>query len=167
MNIGMRLRLKAYAGDREDALALMNQNHEMFPRMGEANPYGSWALLLLAIEGLFVSGERAEAAALYPVVCELIATGTVCMMFISRLPQTAAGIAAAGARNWDAAEHHFRIAMEQAESFPNQLEQAEIRRFCAMMLLDHAAPEIAKQHEHYSTKRSRITRALVCIAMWS
>jgi hypothetical protein len=30
--------------------------------------------------------------------------------------------------------------MNQAESFPNRLEQAEIRRFHAMMLLDRAAP---------------------------
>ena len=30
--------------------------------------------------------------------------------------------------------------MQQAESFPDQLEQAEIRRFQAMMLIDRAAP---------------------------
>jgi hypothetical protein len=58
---------------------------------------------------------------------------------MSRFTQTAAGIAAAAARNWDAAENHFRVALEQAQSFPNQLEQAEIRRFHAMMLLDRSA----------------------------
>jgi hypothetical protein len=30
--------------------------------------------------------------------------------------------------------------MQQAESFPNRLEQTEIRRFHAMMLMDRAAP---------------------------
>ena len=60
------------------------------------------------------------------------------MVFISRFSQNAAGIAAAAARHWDAAEEHFRIALQQAESFPNQLEQAETRRFHAMMLLDRA-----------------------------
>ena len=40
-----------------------------------------------------------------------------------------------------AAEDHFRIAMEQAETVPQRLEQAEIRRFHAMMLIDRAAPE--------------------------
>ena len=30
--------------------------------------------------------------------------------------------------------------MQQAESFPNLLEQTEIRRFHAMMLLDRGAP---------------------------
>jgi len=33
-----------------------------------------------------------------------------------------------------------KIALQQAESFPHCLEQAEIRRFHAMMLLDRAAP---------------------------
>jgi hypothetical protein len=51
-----------------------------------------------------------------------------------------AGIAAAAARQWQAAEEHFQIAMQQAESFPYRLEQAEIRRFHAMMLIDRAAP---------------------------
>jgi hypothetical protein len=38
------------------------------------------------------------------------------------------------------AEEHFRIGLEQAQALPNQLEQAEIRRFHAMMLIDRAAP---------------------------
>ena len=59
---------------------------------------------------------------------------------IFRFTQTIAGIAAAAARQWEAAEEHFQIAMQQAESFPHLLEQAEIRRFHAMMLIDRAAP---------------------------
>ena len=38
------------------------------------------------------------------------------------------------------AEDHFQIALQQTESFPHRLEQAEIRRFHAMMLLDRTAP---------------------------
>jgi hypothetical protein len=48
------------------------------------------------------------------------------------------GIAAA--RQWEAAEDHFQTALHQAEAVPHRLEQAEIRRFHAMMLLDRAAP---------------------------
>ena len=47
--------------------------------------------------------------------------------------------AAAAAHGWKAAEDHFQTALQQAESFPNRLEQAEIRRFHAMMLIDRAA----------------------------
>ena len=41
--------------------------------------------------------------------------------------------------NGKPAEKHFQIAMRQAEFFPDRLEQAEIRRFHAMMLKDRAA----------------------------
>jgi hypothetical protein len=46
----------------------------------------------------------------------------------------------AAARQWETAEDHFQIALRQAESFPHLLEQAEIRRFHAMMLIDRTAP---------------------------
>jgi tetratricopeptide (TPR) repeat protein len=138
-NVGIRFRLKAYMADRENALALLSQNREMLPRLYEANTHGSWALLLLTIEGLFVLGEHELAAVLYPRVLELIATETVCMLLVSRFPQTAAGIAAAAARDYAAGEAHFKIAMQQAASFQNVLEQADIRRFHAMMLIDRAA----------------------------
>jgi hypothetical protein len=59
---------------------------------------------------------------------------------ISRFTQTIAGLAAAGARQWEAAEEHFQVARRQADFFPDRLEQAEICRFHAMMLRDRAAP---------------------------
>jgi hypothetical protein len=59
---------------------------------------------------------------------------------LCRFTETTAGIAAAAAREWDASEDHFRIALRQAESMPYRVEEAEIRRFHAMMLLDRSAP---------------------------
>jgi hypothetical protein len=56
------------------------------------------------------------------------------------MTHTIAGVAAAAARQWNAAEEHFQMAMQQAGSFPYRLEQAEIRRFHAMMLIDRGAP---------------------------
>ena len=140
MNVAVRFRLMAYSGDRAGALALMNGHHEMVARAGKTNRYGSWMLLVAAIEGLFVLGEREQAAGLYRDVLELIHTGTVFVQILSRFPRTVAGMSAAAARNWNVAEEHFRIGSEQAEALPNQLEQAEIRRFHAMMLIDRAAP---------------------------
>jgi hypothetical protein len=139
MNVAVRFRLMAYSGDREGALALMNGHREMVARGGETNLFGSWMLLLAAIEGLFVLGEREQAAALYPDVRELIHTGTIFVQILSRFPRTVAGISATAARNWNVAQEHFRIGLEQAEALPNQLEQTDIRRFHAMMLLDRAA----------------------------
>jgi hypothetical protein len=97
-------------------------------------------MLALVIEGLFVLDEQSQAAQLYPLAGELVDTGAVALFSILRLTQTVAGISAAAARQWQAAEDHFQVAMEQAESLPHRLEQAEIRRFHAMMLINRAAP---------------------------
>jgi len=139
MNVAVRFRLMAYSGDREGALALMNSHREMVARAGKTNIFGSWMLLLAAIEGLFVLGEREQAAVLYRDVRELIHTGTIFVQILSRFPHTVAGISATAAHNWNVAQEHFRIGLEQAKALPNQLEQTEIRRFHAMMLLDRAA----------------------------
>jgi len=101
-------------------------------------------MLALVIEGFTMLGERARTAELYPLARELISTGAVVLWPVSRLTQTAAGVAAAAAQEWEAAEDHFQIAMQQAEAFPNLLEQAEIRRFHAMMLLDRGDREKAQ-----------------------
>jgi hypothetical protein len=85
-------------------------------------------------------GEQSRATLLYPLARELIGTGAVVLWPIFRFTHTIAGVAAAAARQWEAAEEHFQIAMQQSDSFPQRLEQAEIRRFHAMMLSDRAMP---------------------------
>jgi hypothetical protein len=130
----------AYAGDRDGALAILDEKRALLPRSGQPNTAGSWFMLALVIEGLVMLGDQSQAAQLYPIARELIGTGAVVLWPIFRFTHTIAGVAAAAARQWDAAEHHFQVAMQHAESFPNLLEQAEIRRFHAMMLMDRAAP---------------------------
>jgi tetratricopeptide (TPR) repeat protein len=131
----------AYAGDRDGALAILDEKRALLPRSGQPNSIGSWWMLALVIEGLVMLGEQSQAAQLYPLARELIGTGAVVVHWpILRFTHTIAGIAAAAARQWEAAEDHFRIAMQQAEAVPQRLEQAEIRRFHAMMLIDRAAP---------------------------
>ncbi len=97
-------------------------------------------MLALVIEGLVMLGEQSQAEELYPLVGELVDTGAVALWPIFRFTHTIAGVAAAAARQWQAAEDHFGIALQHAEAFPQRLEQAEIRRFHAMMLIDRAAP---------------------------
>jgi tetratricopeptide (TPR) repeat protein len=131
--------LLAYMGDREGALTILDENRMLLPRLDQHNLAASWCLLAVAVEGLAMLGEQSQAGELYPLVRELIGTGTVLISPLCRFTQTTAGIAAAAARQWDSAEEHFSIALRQAESVPYILEQAEIRRFHAMMLLDRAA----------------------------
>ncbi|MGA6970496.1 MAG: AAA family ATPase [Candidatus Binatus sp.] len=137
---GTLFRQMAYAGDRDAALEILEEKRTQLPRSGKPNAAGEWFMLALVVEGLAMLGEQEKAAQLYPLVCELVDTGAVVLWSICRFPQTIAGIAAAAARQWQAAEEHFQIAMQQAESLPHFLEQTEIRRFHAMMLIDRAAP---------------------------
>jgi hypothetical protein len=92
----------------------------------------------------------------------LIDTGAVALWPIFRLAHTIAGIAAAAARQWQAAEDHFQIALQQAEAFPQRLEQAEIRRFHAKMLIDRAA---AGDREKASTLLSEALESYTQIGM--
>jgi tetratricopeptide (TPR) repeat protein len=138
--VGTLFRQMAYAGDHDGALALLDEKRTWLPLGGQPNARGSWMMLALVIEGLVMLGEQSQAAQFYPLARELIATGAVLIWPISRFTHTIAGIAAGAARQWEAAENHFQIALKEAESLPSCLEQAEIRRFHAMMLMDHAAP---------------------------
>jgi tetratricopeptide (TPR) repeat protein len=138
--VGTLFRQMAYAGDRDGAFAVLDEKRTWLPLSGQHNTRSSWFMLALVIEGLVILGERSQAAELYPFVCELVDTGAVLLWPISRFTHTIAGIAATAARQWEAAEEHFQMAMQQAESFPYRLEQAEILRFRAMMLIDSAAP---------------------------
>jgi len=140
LGTGPLFRQMAYAGDRTGALAFLNEKNSWMPGAGRKNPRGSWTVLASVIEGLTMLGEQAQAANLYPLARDLLDTGAVTLWTISRFTQTVAGMAAAAAEEWEFAEDHFQTAMQQAKSLPNHLEQAEIRRFHAMMLLDRAAP---------------------------
>jgi hypothetical protein len=77
MNFAVRFRAKAYSGDREGAPKLLEDRHEMVARVGKINSYGSWGLLMAAIEGLYVLGEAEKVATLYPLARRLIDTGTI------------------------------------------------------------------------------------------
>jgi hypothetical protein len=135
----------AYAGDREGALSILDERRALIPRCGHPNAFGSWWMLATAIEGLAILGEQSQAAELCPLACELVGTEAVTLWGIPRFTQTIAGLAASSARKWEAAEEHFEIALQQAKPFPNVLEQADIRRFHAMRLLDRVAPSDRNQ----------------------
>jgi hypothetical protein len=130
----------AYVDDHAGASAILHEKGAWLPHSGRQNIIGSWWMLALVIEGLVILGEQPQAAQLYPLARELVDTGAVALWPIFRFTHTVAGMAAWAARQWEASEHHFQTALRQAETFPHYLEQAEIRRFHAMMLRDRAAP---------------------------
>jgi len=123
LGVGTLFRQLSYAGDRDAALAIFEEKRTQLPRSGQQNTRGWWLMLALVIEGLVMLGEQSQAGELYPLARELLDTGAVALWPIFRLTQTIAGIAAAAARQWEAAEDHFRIAMQQAEAFLNVLNR--------------------------------------------
>ncbi len=90
------------------------------------------------VESLAVIGERDKAAALYPVLTDMIDDGSA--LTWAGLTQTYAGIAAAAGERWDEAERHFETALTQAHDMPFVLAQPETRRWYAWMLIDRNEP---------------------------
>ena len=131
---------RTYAGPARDGLAMLDELAAELPRVGQPNTWGSWRLLLSAVEALVIAGQDDRAALLYPAVLDCQKTGVVTAVPDGRLVERVAGIAAAAGRQWEAAEEHFRNALCQADELPHQLEQAETRRFFARMLLERDGP---------------------------
>jgi tetratricopeptide (TPR) repeat protein len=131
---------RMYAGAARDGLAMLDELAAELPRVGQPNTWGSWRLLLSAVEALVVAGQNDRAASLYPAVVECQKTGSVTAVPDGRLLERVAAIAAAAGRQWEAAEEHFLDALRQADELPHRLEQAETRRFYARMLLERDGP---------------------------
>jgi hypothetical protein len=133
MASGALFMARASAGDRT-ALDLYAGSQANRSRRGESNPIGSWMWTLAVVEGLALLDERSEAADFYPTVVEAIDTGTV--LSADRV----GGIAATAAEKWSEAERHFEIALRQAHEIPHRVEQPEVRRWYARMLLTRDGP---------------------------
>jgi tetratricopeptide (TPR) repeat protein len=132
----------AYAGRRDESLALLEARKDQLPRLAEPAGWGPWLMLLSAVEGLFVLGEKEQAAGLYPVVLHCMERTGVVNAYPddAKLLERIAGIAATAGAQWEAAESHFATALEQAETMPHRPEQAHTRRFYATMLLERDGP---------------------------
>jgi tetratricopeptide (TPR) repeat protein len=132
--------VNAHAGDNDAAIALLNQRRANLPRPGQPTTAGPLATLTRAIEALAVLGERNEPANLYPQVLDAIERGVLVFPTDFRLLPTVAGIAAAAGGQWEKAEEHYRTALRQAHELPNKIEQPEVRRWYARMLIDRDGP---------------------------
>jgi hypothetical protein len=94
---------------------------------------------MAAIEGLYMLGEVEKVATLYPRARQLIDTGTICILIMSRFPQTIAGIAATAARNWTRPKNTFRSQCSKPCRFLTSSNKRTYGVFHAMMLIDRAA----------------------------
>jgi len=108
------------------------------PIAGQLNPLGAWTALERTVIGLARMGRMDEAGALRPLTEELLATGAWTYSILTPC-RTVAGIAAAGAGNWAAAEQHHQIAVGQTDQAPYRHLQPVVREWYARMLLDRGA----------------------------
>jgi len=131
---------KAYAGDSSEALAMLEQERQNLPRPGQANTMGAWTTLFTTVEGLAVLNEREEAAKLYPLLEEAVDTRALLIDFGVGLLQTMAGMAASAGGHWEKAEEHYETALHQAHEIPHVIQQPEVRRWYARMLIDRDGP---------------------------
>jgi tetratricopeptide (TPR) repeat protein len=148
LSLAALIRAAPYSDARQNVFNLLTEARPRLPKPDHPNPIGSWALLTAAVEGWAMIGERERAAELYPLVQPLLDAGVVCLSFVCRFPETVAGIAAGAAGEWAAAEGHFLTALQQAESSPHRLEQAEVHRFHAVMMLERGeSGDVARARE--------------------
>ena len=138
---GMLFLCECTAGRREAALTLLEERAASLPRGGHLNPIGAWCALFKVVEGLALLGESQRAATLYPLVLEAVRKDNVVTFDASHLLDTVAGIAAAAARQWDAAESHYQAAIRTADVMPFVSAQGDARYWYARMLIDRGAPE--------------------------
>ena len=126
----------AYAGRADEAVAVVDGLRPAFPVQGRVNTVGSWNLLFGCVEALAVAGRREEAAALHPLVMDALEHRGEWITFDCRLTRTRASIAAAGGGRYDEAEEGFRSAIGRAEELGLRIENADVRRLYAGMLLE-------------------------------
>jgi len=95
--------------------------------------------LFAQIEGFARLGESERAAALYPCVVEALAAGARIRSVSYGFIETVAGIAATAGGDWAKAEEHYQSALSEAQALPHRIEQPEVRRWYADMLLQRDA----------------------------
>jgi class 3 adenylate cyclase/tetratricopeptide (TPR) repeat protein len=126
----------AHSGRAEEVLAMYQSARPTLPSPDLVNSHGAWNRLFGLVEALYLCGFRDDAAMLSPLVEEALERGPDWISFDGRLVRTRAGVAAAAGGRWVAAERHFAVAQQHAKRMRNLLEETDLHRLRARMLLD-------------------------------
>jgi hypothetical protein len=136
----MLVRHLAHVGQAEAVLAIYQSARPTLPSAERVNTNGAWYCLFGLVEALYLCGFSDEAATLSPLVETALERGPDWISFDGRLVRTRAALAAAAGGRWEAAEHHFAVAEQRVKRMHNRLEETDLRRLRARMLLDRAGP---------------------------
>jgi hypothetical protein len=129
-----------HLGRAEEVMAIYQSERSMLPSPDRVNSHGAWNRLFGLVEALYLCGFTDDAAALLPLVEKVLEHGPDWISFDGRLVRTRAGVAAAAGKSWEEAERHFAEAELDARRMNNRLEETELRRLRARMLLDRDGP---------------------------
>jgi len=124
-------RARSIRGD-AGSIELLGHRSVSMPVLGRRNRVGAWQAVVLTVEGLAALGCLEDAAALRQSTEEFLLTGAEFAWPFST--RTAAGIAAACARDWTRAEEHHRAAIHVADTAPMRILQPMTRAWYAEML---------------------------------
>jgi tetratricopeptide (TPR) repeat protein len=113
---------------------LLRDRLPRLPEAGRMARLGAWVALVHVVESLTLLGRRDEAAALHPSAEDLEATGVHSYTPSGTMFASAAGVAAACAREWTRAEAHHQRAIQQADA-AYRICQPDARMWYADMLL--------------------------------
>jgi len=128
------------------AVEIWTNRRWQLPVPGQLNSLGAWTALERSVVGLAHMGRSEDIAALRPLTEELILTGAWTYSLLSPF-RTVAGIAAACAGDWPAAEQHHLAAISQTDSAPYRHLQPVAREwYAAMLLARNKADEAARAH---------------------
>ena len=124
--------------DRPDWAARLRECEHFVPVAGRASFTGRRWFAIYLVLCYAVRGELAAAAALYPVLREVLDDG----WRVGPLQPVEAlvGLAAAAGGNWDVAENHFRSALAFVDEVRDRLGKPSVQKWYAWMLLRRAAP---------------------------
>ena len=123
----------------QSAWDLWTHRNWKLPILGQPNPIGAWLALERSVIGLASMGKKEEVAQLRPLIEDVLLTGVWAAWDPSPF-RTAAGIAAACAGEWAAAEQHHLTAINQMDTAPYRVSQPMAREWYALTLLDRKSP---------------------------
>jgi tetratricopeptide (TPR) repeat protein len=123
-------RALAIRGD-AGSIELLRHKSVSMPALGRPNRLGAWVAMTYAVEGLAALSRIEDVAALRQSTEEFLLTGAEFAWLFST--RTAAGIAAACARDWSRAEEHHRAAIHVADTARLRVLQATTRSWYGEM----------------------------------
>jgi predicted ATPase len=126
----------AEAGHADEVATIHDQLAPRLPHPDETPTLGAVNAALTMIEALYVCGRRSDAAALAPLAEACSRREVEWMTFDARLIRTRAGIAAAAGGRWTDAAAHYGRALTVAQELGDHVEEADVQRLHAEMLLE-------------------------------